>query len=749
MSQNDSFLSSTWSSTSHDSPATSFSSSISDVRRSRSRRRRSSAGKHDCSLAKSPRTGNHYDAVPRRRYSQFNTLCDPCRSLDLHDLVASTGYIRSTSGQFITYLDWTIDPTCTLCAFFKQMRIPPPPLSTASRSDDETGQKETGYHLRAFSGMLSYREYFMRPPTNMKMSKSPDAMLAVVPNGLFPDDRNTHQHRYANTFGSVGYILPVAYSSKSPWLTGRPVYSTRINLPLVQEWLQHCRKKHSCAMRFSRPLQLRMIDCRTLEIVTAPPNCNYFALSYVWGGISSTTLPDNTATLAPEPSNDLRTAAPVIRDAIEVVQSLGWRYLWVDKYCIPQTDSTLKAEQIGRMDLIYEGAYCTIVAASGCTDQDGLPGISIPRHVQPCFSMDGSDVHFASSLPDPQAIISSSKWNTRAWTFQEAHCSARRLIFTQHQVYFECKVMHACEAVELPMPLVTGAHARPVLFRDEWLTGTKQFGALSAFWSAVIAYSQRSMTFESDALIALEGILRRFQASPAFVYNIFGIPVVLNDGLRVDKDALLEARLFVAGLSWRHGRVARRRKHFPSWTWAGWEGSVQPQSTFGSAGYVSNIRLWVRDIDDITFPWDMFWEGFWTADGKAKCYERFRCLAVEADMFKVQLLPREDQQGRNVAEGAAKTAAFDMVSPYNPAIRFSSVILPAYLADQSKTTTELWDCMLLGAKTKRGDPDVMLLRWEAGVAERVWAGPLWSGKTSGAEHKTQLPPLLRRKFRLS
>jgi hypothetical protein len=748
MSQNDSFLSSTWSSTTNDSPATCFSSSISDVRRSRSRRRRSSAGEHDRNLAKSPRTGVRYDAVPCRRYSQSDALCGPCRRLDLHDLVTSRRDIRSSSGQFITYLDWTVDSTCALCAFLKSMRIPPH-LSTTSKSDYEYGKNGTGYHLRAFSGMLSYREYFVRPPTNIKMSESSDTMLAVVPNGLFSDSRNTHQHVYADTLGSVGYILPVAYSSMSPWLTGRPVYSTRINLPLVQEWLQHCKKKHSCLMRFSRPLQLRMIDCKTLEIVTAPPNCNYFALSYVWGGASSAIMPEDTATLAPESSGDLRTAAPVVRDAIEVVQSLGWRYLWVDKYCIPQTNSTLKAEQIGRMDLIYEGAYCTIVAASGYTDQNGLPGISIPRHVQPSFSRNGCDVHFASSLPDPQAVITSSKWNTRAWTFQEALCSARRLVFTQHQVYFECKAMHTCEAVELPLSLITGAHARPVLFRDEWLTGTHRFGALSAFWSAVKAYSQRSMTFESDALIALEGILRRFQASPAFVYNIFGIPVVLNDGLRGDKDALLDPRLFVAGLSWHHGDVARRRKHFPSWTWAGWEGSVQPQRTFSGAGYTSSIRLWVRDVDDITFPWDMFWEGFWRADGKAKCYERFSCLVVEADMFKVQLLPREDQQGRNIAQGAAKTAAFDMVSPYNPIVRFSSVILPTNLAGQSKTTTELWDCILLGARTKRGDPDVMLLRWKAGFAERVWAGPLWPEKIARAEPKTHLPPLLRRKFPMS
>ncbi|PSN65217.1 HET-domain-containing protein, partial [Corynespora cassiicola Philippines] len=347
-------------------------------------------------------------------------------------------------------------------------------------------------------------------------------MLAVVPNGLFSDLKNPHQH-YASTFGSVGYILPVAYSSRAPWLTGRPVDPHRINLPLVQTWLQHCKKKHSCTMRYSRPSNLRMIDCKTLDIVAAPPNCNYFALSYVWGAPSAISpAATQDPMVGPGAREVLRRAAPVVRDAIAVVQSLGWRYLWVDKYCIPQSDAALKGEQIGKMDLIYEGAYCTIVAASGSSDRDGLPGISTARTRQPAFSHSGA--HFVSSLPDPQSAVRQSTWMTRAWTFQEALCSARRLIFTPQQVYFECKGLHACEAVELPLTLLAGQHARPVLFRDEWVQGARRFGALGAFWAAVREYSGREMTFDSDALAALEGVLRRFQASPAFVYNVFGIP---------------------------------------------------------------------------------------------------------------------------------------------------------------------------------------------------------------------------------
>lgn len=735
MSFDSSLLSSTWSSFTTQSPATSFRSTSPEVRRSRSRRRRSSASEDARIVAKFSRTS----LSPYRRVPETKALCGPCHSLDLNHIVTSKN-VTSSSGEFVTYLNWDINSGCTLCAFFKSMRVPHP-----HHNEHEDGKN--AYHLRAFSGLLSFRQYFQRPPNNRKTNGSSDVMLAVVPNGMFSDLKNPTQH-YANTFGTVGYILPVAYSSLSPWLTGRSIDPLRINIPLIQDWLQHCKKKHNCTMRYSRPPNLRMIDCKTFDIVTAPPNCNYFVLSYVWGKAS--TSDSTSASPQAQPSNSsnvLRAAAPVIRDAIKVVRSLGWRYLWVDKYCVPQSDPLLKSEQIAKMDLIYEGAYCTIVAAGGSSDQVGLPGISIARHTQPSFTLEGHDVHLVSSLPEPQKSIKASTWMTRAWTFQEAFCSARRLIFTSQQIYFECKEMHTCEAVELPLSLLSGSHARPVLFRDEWLTGTHRFGALSAFWAAVKEYSLRCMTFDTDALAALEGILRRFQASPAFVYNIFGIPLVLEGGSKSVMQTLLDAQLFVTGLTWHHDGLARRRIQFPSWTWAGWEGAVKPKGTFGGARYESDVQLWVEGADGARYCWDVFWEGFWRPDGKARCYERFGFLIMEADMFKVQLIPRTQHRKQGTL-ALAESAVFDIVSPYDSTIRYSSVMLQVGMLNETKLITELWDCVILGTDAKSGNPDIMLLRWKVDIAERIWVGTLWPRKSYRRATKAALPPCLRKRFKL-
>ncbi|KAF2120863.1 heterokaryon incompatibility protein-domain-containing protein [Lophiotrema nucula] len=733
--------------------------------RSPSRRRRSSTSDHEFARSKVRRTAHHLDVSPYRKDEsgsyQFNDivvqreedkgparLCSQCRKINIANILTSQKPISSSRGHFLTYLKWDEVSTCLLCNFLKGMRIPAQPdEGSNSYANDH------GYHLRAFSAMSSYREYFFRPPMNQHRPRSGDTMLAVVPNGLFSDKKAFEL--YSSTFGSTGYILPVAYSSTAPWLTARQIDCNRIDFPTVQGWLHFCKRNHHCTMRYSRPEKLKLIDCKNMKMSFAPPNCNYFALSYVWGE-QAKNIAEQSSTASTRSLSDL---AAVVQDAIHVVKSLGWRYLWVDKYCIPQNDEILKHEQLRTMDLIYEGAYCTIVAAAGSNDRYGLPGISRPREQQPSVNL-GQEV-FVSTLRDPQNEIRNSTWMTRAWTYQEALCSARRLVFTDHQVYFECKSMHCCEAVEVPLNLLhthdrktLHTWVRSGLFKNDWTQGTHRFGPLSTFWDVVKQYAARDMTKKCDVLNGLAGILRRFQGSPSFVYNIFGMPLYADpkDG----KEALLQPRLFIGGLSWSHAGPPRRRicaqtcdcnnnillTTFPSWTWAGWQGAIESQRVFGNASYETNVQLWVEEKDGHRTPWSQFWNGFWTPEGKTKCLEHFSYLVLEADIFKVQLAmhTRKSSQAETNKHGGQRV---DMLNPYS-GVKIASVMLPIDLVGSSTVQRDLWDCVVLGSKAKAGGPDVMLIRWNRNVAERVWAGTFPSHR----QHNTGFPPVLRRKFRL-
>lgn len=114
-----------------------------------------------------------------------------------------------------------------------------------------------------------------------------------------------------------------------------------INIEFVNDWIRVCRECHSqdCAAGDSCPPLLKVIDCLKGTVVTIPAGSEYLALSYVWGSSERNDAGDSESNLS---------VPPVIRDAGEVTRRLGYRYLWVDRYCIDQNNSEDIHFQINR-----------------------------------------------------------------------------------------------------------------------------------------------------------------------------------------------------------------------------------------------------------------------------------------------------------------------------------------------------------------------------------------------------------------
>ncbi|KAK0726895.1 heterokaryon incompatibility protein-domain-containing protein [Lasiosphaeria miniovina] len=167
----------------------------------------------------------------------------------------------------------------------------------------------------------------------------------------------------------------------------------------------------------------RVIDCLTRDIIsgTLAGEQTYAALSYVWGS-DSTSFLTVTAGDGRLPDDVPR----VVEDAMEATLQLGFRFLWVDRYCIRQDRPLEKHEQIKKMGDIYEQAVVTIVAAAGTRAHMASRDITVG----------GQSLSVAST--NVSARIQQSRWNTRGWTYQESLLSRRRLVFTDSQVYFQC-----------------------------------------------------------------------------------------------------------------------------------------------------------------------------------------------------------------------------------------------------------------------------------------------------------------------
>lgn len=64
---------------------------------------------------------------------------------------------------------------------------------------------------------------------------------------------------------------------------------------------------------------------------------------------------------SPEDSFSLSTAPLTVQGAVRVVQNLGRKYLWVDKYCINQKEGPEKQMMLQNMDHIYENAELILI----------------------------------------------------------------------------------------------------------------------------------------------------------------------------------------------------------------------------------------------------------------------------------------------------------------------------------------------------------------------------------------------------
>ncbi|KAK4168078.1 heterokaryon incompatibility protein-domain-containing protein, partial [Cladorrhinum sp. PSN259] len=141
---------------------------------------------------------------------------------------------------------------------------------------------------------------------------------------------------------------------------GGPAVQNRIDHQQLKQWTSCCLESHAvfcdnAPYKHTIP-DLLVIDCKSRDIIRAPLDAEYVALSYLWGPASEN---DKVHT------NSLREKqAPLtVEDAMLVVLKLGLQYLWVDRYCIDQSDSDSKHYMISQMDRIYMSAKLAIIAA--------------------------------------------------------------------------------------------------------------------------------------------------------------------------------------------------------------------------------------------------------------------------------------------------------------------------------------------------------------------------------------------------
>jgi hypothetical protein len=340
----------------------------------------------------------------------------------------------------------------------------------------------------------------------------------------------------------------------------RLVDTETVDWDRIRDWISTCSTdpQHFDCQPMNLALDdFRVIDCLSRAVVPLPPKAKYAALSYVWGPSSSS-----------EPlldGNRLPATTPMaIEDAMQCTTQLGFRYLWVDRYCIDQA-SPSKHLQIHNMDLIYGCASVTIVNAAGNDSECGLPGVTKQTRIsQESFFIGGKRF---LQIPPAGAIIRNSKWASRGWTLQEGHLSKVRLVFTPSQVFFQCRTRHSCESMagvfKLSERTNTSYHPRST----QAFTHYDRHSNLdwwSVFQDLLAQYLLKSLKYDSDILVAFQAILKSLE-----VNHFWGIPFRLEDQPSPEAALLFRLTWFPA-----HGQDSPLvlRRGFPTWSWAAWKG---------------------------------------------------------------------------------------------------------------------------------------------------------------------------------
>lgn len=234
------------------------------------------------------------------------------------------------------------------------------------------------------------------------------------------------------------------------------------------------------------------------------------------------------------------------RDAVIATNQLRYQYLWIDSLCIVQDDVKDWETECPRMSLVFQGATLTIAVPGAkdssvgflhrrplhdnpdyhpCAvqyrDHQGNPINTIKiwypgfhRVKEAPMDLNGrlARVRDLGFLHDQSQVLGKepeSALINRGWVVQERMLSSRIFYFGSYQMYFECNSLTHDECTHDNLEMVL--HLKSI---RPFCTWNK-----SRWWlNFVEEYSRRALTFSSDRLPAISGIIHACKPPPGEVY---------------------------------------------------------------------------------------------------------------------------------------------------------------------------------------------------------------------------------------
>jgi hypothetical protein len=381
------------------------------------------------------------------------------------------------------------------------------------------------------------------------------------------------------------------------------------SLALIRKWVVDCSKEHieclhssslgrdaDCAFKKPNhpPLPTRVIDVGPTDgshnpfiWVTEGSYGEYLSLSHCWGKTKpfTTTL----ATLEERKTGFTMEMLPkTFQDAIFITRSVGFRYLWIDSLCIIQDSPADWSHESSRMANIYADAFFTIAATASPNSQTGFLS---PRKSGATVELSYKDpqsekIGHAYIYPDILSFkdpVRRSPLNVRGWTLQERILSRRILHFASAQLFWDCQHSFLSENGVYASKQADAANnpLRQSLRQLDFHGPDLPYNHRAFSWPASILgrwmelvneFTRRELTYDSDALPALAGIVSRVagRTGDQFLAGIWR--------------STLHIELLWLAFDAPHSSPAAYRA--PSWSWAALVGESQ---YYNYTGYWKNL----------------------------------------------------------------------------------------------------------------------------------------------------------------
>jgi hypothetical protein len=483
----------------------------------------------------------------------LGSLCEECQQLQIGRLFDRNDPEDGTTVEEIPIMRTWMPKGCRLCDFIIEC------LPTECRGRNVDGTRSI------YTNTTSHHEFGDYPGFYLETWSVPPSKEE----GNFGLLQMNISYRFTD---GLKLSPIICIPSEQRELHGLEIPATTLDLTTISGWLKKeeiitksC-QYHSKGDRNS-DIPLVVIDCATKLLVPLIENALYANLSYVWG---PSQLPSTESDIGFLPS----CLPATIQDSIDVCKELNIRYLWIDRYCISQTNQDLRKLQIRKMDRIYENSLLTIVACAGDDPTYGLPGMSRLRKTSPQIHISG--LGCLQSLPGAEQIHLST-WATRGWTYQEVLLAKRQLYFTDYNAFFgsarnlrrEARGSEVSLEGYLPVYERISQSSNRRIWESSEMIERKYSLSNLRIWDCIANYSNRRLSYQADVLDALLGILASYQRQHG-IRHLWGLPYSSPSA----ESPQSEIWTFRDSLRWLNVHSGFRREDFPSWSWVGCNGNI-------------------------------------------------------------------------------------------------------------------------------------------------------------------------------